>query len=262
VSDLRSTGLVCEVHGNGTPVLMLHGLGGSSNTFEPLMPALGSYRTIRPDLPGAGRSPLPSMQLGVDDILSTLLGVLETADVDQVHLIGHSFGTLLCQHLAMRLPKRVLSLSLFGALTQPPQPARDGLRSRAAQVRKNGMTDCADTIIAASLSAHTRHSNPVAMAFVRETLMRQTRDGYAANCEALAGARAVDASRLPCPVLVVTGRDDAVTPVSMGQEISDKCPQGSLQILEQCGHWTPIEQPAACVSALRQFLPAVSTQRA
>jgi len=262
VSDFRSTGLVCEIHGSGTPVLMLHGLGGSSNTFEPLMPVLGNYRTIRPDLPGAGRSPLSSMQLNVDDILSTLLSVLQSAEVDKLHLLGHSFGTLLCQHLAMRQPHRVLSLTLFGALTEPPHPNRDGLRGRATQVRQNGMTECADAIVTGSLSAHTRQSNPVAMAFVRESLMRQTRDGYAANCEALAGARAVDATRLPCPVLVVTGRDDAVTPVSMGQEITDKCANGSLEVLEQCGHWTPIEKPAECASAIQRFLPAVSTQRA
>ncbi|MFK7967294.1 MAG: alpha/beta fold hydrolase [Burkholderiaceae bacterium] len=262
MSDLRSTGLLCEVHGSGTPVLMLHGLGGSSNTFEPLMPALGSYRTIRPDLPGAGRSALPTMQLSVDDILSTVLSVLEAAEVNKAHLVGHSFGTLLCQHLAMRQPERFLSLTLFGALTEPAQANRAGLRGRAEQVRKNGMTDTADAIVTGSLSAHTRRSNPIAMAFVRESLMRQTRDGYAANCEALAGARAVDATRLPCPVLVVTGREDAVTPVSMGQEITDKCSTGSLEVLEQCGHWTPIEKPAECASALQQFLPAVSTQRA
>jgi len=262
VSDLRSTGLLCEVHGSGAPVLMLHGLGGSSNTFEPLMSVLSTYRTIRPDLPGAGRSPLPATSLSVDDILSVLLGVLASAEVDKAHLVGHSFGTLLCQHLAMRQPERFLSLTLFGALTEPAHPNRASLRERAAQVRQHGLSATADAVVSGSLSPYTQRNNPIASAFVRESLMRQTPDGYAANCEALAGAKAIDATRLPCPVLVVTGRDDAVTPVSMGQEITDKCANGALTVLEQCGHWTPIEKPAECALALRRFLPAVSTHRA
>ncbi len=257
MSDLRSTGLVVEIHGEGVPVLMLHGLGGSSNTFTPLMPVLGGYRSIRPDLPGAGRSELSAMQFGVDDILSALINVLEMARVDTFHLVGHSFGTLLCQHLAARLPTRALSLTLFGALTEPAQASRAALRSRAEQVRRDGLSACADALIESALSAATRRDNPAALAFVRESIMRQRRDGYAANCLALAGATAADPTRLRCPVLVVTGRDDAVTPVSMGQEIAEKCGKGRLQVLEQCGHWAPIEKPTECANALRTFLTSV-----
>ena len=260
MSDFRSTGLTCESHGDGDAVLMLHGLGGTSNTFEPLMPALASYRTIRPDLPGAGRSQLSSLSFGVDEILATLINVLEMAGVDRFHLVGHSFGTLIAQHLAVRLPDRALSLTLFGAMTQPAQASRDGLRARAEQVRKDGMAGCAQAIVAGSLSAHTRRNNPVAEAYVRESIMRQTRDGYAANCLALASAQAADTSRLQCPVMVVTGRDDSVTPPSMGQEIADKSGRGAIQILEQCGHWTPVEKPAQCADVLRQFLPTVASR--
>ncbi len=45
-----------EVDGDGDPVLMIHGLGGTSNVWTPLLPALTRFRTIRPDLPGSGRS--------------------------------------------------------------------------------------------------------------------------------------------------------------------------------------------------------------
>jgi pimeloyl-ACP methyl ester carboxylesterase len=238
---------------------MLHGLGGTSNTFEPLMPALGGYKTIRPDLPGAGRSSLSAMEFGVEDIVATLLNVLTMASVERLHLVGHSFGTILCQHLAARYPERVLSLTLFGAMTEPPQVNRDGLRARAEQARREGMSVCADAILERSLSPYTHRTNPAATAFVRETLMRQTRDGYAANCLALAGANAVSAARLRCPVLVVTGRDDAVTPVSMGQEIADGCASGAIEVLEQCGHWAPIEKPVECAEHTRRFLSTVSS---
>ena len=48
--------MAVEIEGEGEPVLMIHGLGGTSNTFTPMLGALARHRTIRFDLPGSGRS--------------------------------------------------------------------------------------------------------------------------------------------------------------------------------------------------------------
>ena len=48
--------IAVETDGTGEPVLMIHGLGGTSNFWTPVLPALTRFRTIRPDLPGSGRS--------------------------------------------------------------------------------------------------------------------------------------------------------------------------------------------------------------
>ena len=55
---MPATSLVVAVNGGGgAPVIMVHGLGGSSNVFEPLMNALQGWWVIRPVLPGAGAWP-------------------------------------------------------------------------------------------------------------------------------------------------------------------------------------------------------------
>ena len=48
--------MAVEIDGEGDAVLMLHGLGGTSNTWVPLLPAVSRYLRVRPDLPGSGRS--------------------------------------------------------------------------------------------------------------------------------------------------------------------------------------------------------------
>ncbi len=254
MSDLLASGLVTEVHGDGDAVVMLHGLGGSSNTFETLMPALGGYRVIRPDLPGAGRSALPGAQLTIASINAAVLRMLNLAGVERAHFVGHSMGTLLCQHLAATAPERVRSLTLFGALTQPADANREGLRQRAKDVRESGMAATAEAVSNGSTSSYTHETNPAARAFVRESLLRQSPPAYAAHCEALAAASAVDPRALRCPVLIVTGRDDPVTPPSMAQSLADKVPGARLRILERCGHWAPFEFVTECRTELREFL--------
>jgi pimeloyl-ACP methyl ester carboxylesterase len=55
MTSVRLPGMVVESEGEGPPVIMLHGLGGTSNSFQPLLAPLAGFRIVRPDLPGAGR---------------------------------------------------------------------------------------------------------------------------------------------------------------------------------------------------------------
>ena len=58
MSDKQIGSMVMEDIGTGEVVVMIHGLGGTSNSFQPMMKSLSGYRVVRPDLPGAGRSNL------------------------------------------------------------------------------------------------------------------------------------------------------------------------------------------------------------
>jgi len=235
--------VVADDCGDGFPVVMIHGLGGSSNTFEPLMSSLAGYRVLRPDMPGSARSPMPRERLTIDVLVSTLMEWLTDCGIARFHLVGHSMGTLVCQQIAAREPDKVAGMVLFGALTEPPEAARKGLLARAASVRDEGMTMIADQISKATLAPATQAANPVAAAFVRESVMRQPPEGYARNCEALSGAMAADWRQITAPTLLVTGQHDPVAPVSMARTLSEKIANAELRIISGCGHWTPIEAP-------------------
>lgn len=246
--------LVSDDTGDGDPVVMIHGLGGSSNTFEALMPELATYRCVRPDMPGAARTGLPHARLTLDVIVDLVADWMQATGLERCHLLGHSMGTLVCQKLAETRPELVTSMVLFGALTEPPDAARKGLLDRAAGVRKNGMDGVADQISKATLAPETHRENPVAAAFVRESLMRQPPEGYAQNCEALSGAKAAHLRKIKAPVLLVTGEHDPVAPVSMARLLNENIEGSEIRIIPGCGHWTPIERPRDCANATREFL--------
>ena len=242
--------LAIEIDGEGEPVVMIHGLGGTTNTFTPLLPAFSRNQRIRFDLPGSGRSRHGEGALAIEVYLEA---VRKAFPAGSAHVVGHTMGTIVAQHFAAAEPGRVKSLALFGPLLAPPDQARANIRARAARARQEGMRGIADALVQASLSTHSKQKNQLAVAFVRESLMAQDPDGYARSCEALADMQAADASRISCPTLLVTGDEDAVSPPQSVRMMSQKIAGSRVEVLRGCGHWTPVEKPEECIQLLKQF---------
>ena len=254
--------VVVEEEGEGEAIVCVHGLGGSTNTFTPLMPALARHRVIRLDMPGSARSHRVEGPLTIERFVETLLSVCTRLNVTRAHWIGHSLGTIVCQHLAVAAPKLVKSIALLGPVMAPPAGARVAIRARAAKARGEGtagMHEIALGLVNAALSADTRQRLPVALAFVRESLMRQDPHGYAPSCDALAEAGAAAVERIEAPVLLVTGDEDGVAPPQQVRAFAEKlhsAKSSRVVVLPRCGHWTPIERPEECARELRDFLAA------
>ena len=246
--------IVAEVQGQGAPVVMIHGLGGTSNMFQPQMAALSSFRVIRLDMPGSGRSPRPLEPLTIDAIAAAAVKAMAALGVERAHLVGHSMGTIVCQWIAARQPELVRSLVLLGALAEPGDATRQGLAGRARMARSGGMSDIADQIVAGALSAHTRETSPAAVAFVRESITRQAPESYAMTCEALAKAQAVDPKRIAAPALLITGDDDAVNPPGVARSLADAIRHASFSPVDRCGHWATVEAPQEIGRKLVDFL--------
>jgi pimeloyl-ACP methyl ester carboxylesterase len=246
--------LAVEIDGEGDPIVFVHGLGGTSNVFQPQVMALaGRYRMVRPDLPGAGRSPAGGGTLSIGGFADAVARIARVLGIERAHFVGHSMGTIVCQHIAVNEPRLVRSLALFGPLAAPPDAARQGMRDRAAKVRAEGMPGVADAILQGAVSADTRSNNPVAASFVRELLMRQDAEGYARQCEALATAEAADVQRIKCPTLLVTGDEDAIASPSAVRALAERIAGARVTVLNRCGHWTTLERAAECSAALKEF---------
>jgi 3-oxoadipate enol-lactonase len=249
--------MAVEDEGQGNVVVCVHGLGGSSNTWTPLMPALVRHRVLRVDLPGSARSQQAEGPLSIARYVDALVAVCSRLGVVRAHFLAHSMGTIVVQHLAALQPKLVRSLALFGPLAAPTDAARSGLRARAAKARAEGMQEITETLVQAALSNDTRQRLPLAVAFVRESLMRQSGEAYARSCEALADAQAADVSPCKLPLLLVTGDEDGVAPPQVVRALAERfhsATSARVVVLPRCGHWTPIERHEECQRELRDFL--------
>lgn len=260
--------MAVEVDGEGNAVVFVHGLGGSTNTWTPVMPAFSRMKCVRIELPGSARSArahaLEHGPLTIDTFASAVLRVASALNLSRVHLVGHSLGTIVCQHVTVREPALVASLLLFGPVLAPPEPARQGLRQRAARARAEGMFGVTDAVLQGALSANTRTDLPVAVAAVRESLLAQDPEGYARTCEALADAQPAAIEKIRCPVMLVTGDEDAVAPPqgvrALAGKLLDAGAQTRIEVLPRCGHWPTFERPMECQRFAREFHARLSSR--
>ena len=248
--------LAVEIDGDGDALLCIHGLGGSSNTWTPLLPALTGFKVIRPDLAGSARSALPAgTALSIESHAASLEALLAGLGVESVHVIAHSLGTIVAQHLAVRNLTKVRSLALFGPLVAPPEAARPNIVARAAAARGGAasMQEIADAIVKGATSKETKASQPAVLALVRESVMRQPPEGYAQNCEVLAAAQSAPIERIAVPTLLVTGDQDGVAPPANVAAVAARIAGCRQVVFDGCGHWTTFEQPQRCMQELERF---------
>jgi 3-oxoadipate enol-lactonase len=258
--------MAVDSRGEGQAVVLVHGLGGSMNAWTSLLPALKNFRCVRPELPGAGRShkayalgeATPHQgRISNETHADALLRVCEALGITQAHFVGHSFGTLIIQQLAAKAPALVKSLALFGALAEPPPAMRENMKNRAIAAREQGLFDIAEGISDFALSASSRETLPVVVAYVRDSIASQDAEGFARNCTALAEATMARLELVRCPVLIVNGDEDGVTTLAGARELARKLPQARVEVLGRCGHWPMIERVAESQRALREFLLSV-----
>ena len=231
-----------HLQSGGAPLIMIHGLGGTSNVWSPQVSVLsGKFSICVPDLNGAGRSPLDG-EISIAGLMADVVAMMDAFDVEKAHLAGHSMGTIVCQHLATNHPQRVMSLALMGPVPALPEPARPVLRDRAAKARSDGMRPIAEAVVEAATSSDTKTNQPAIAAFVRELLMRQDAESYARHCEALADSQSADLAAIQCPTLLITGDQDKVAPPDVMEALRSQISGAQAHLMTGCGHWTTLER--------------------
>lgn len=247
--------LAVEITGEGPPVVLVHGLGGTSNFYQPQVAALAErFRVVRPDTEGSGRSPVAGT-LSIEGFADDLAALVDELGGGPVRVVGHSMATVTVRTLAARHPELVSHLALLGAVPAPlPDAGRQGQHDRAAKARAEGMAGIADAVTANALSEATRRDHPATAAAVREMVLRQDPEGYARSCEALAGAQDPGPVPADLPLLLLTGADDAVGAPAVSQALADAHGSASFEVFEGCGHWTALEKPFEVTDHLLKFL--------
>ncbi|OJJ69693.1 hypothetical protein ASPBRDRAFT_46050 [Aspergillus brasiliensis CBS 101740] len=241
---------------SGPPVFFIHGLGGSSSYFYPLITKLQSTHSLHLlDLEGHGLSPTSALStLSIASFAEDFYNMSQLAGVNNgVTVIAHSMGSLVALKLALQHPGLISKLILMGPPPNPlPEAGRQGSNARAALVRKEGMLAVVDAIVQAGTSAYVQQNKPLSICAVRASLLGQDPEGYAKACAALAASAddPLDIKSLRIPVSIVTGEEDKVSPPALCQKYSETTGGGHVDVLKDVGHWHLFEDVEGTVKAV------------
>jgi pimeloyl-ACP methyl ester carboxylesterase len=117
---VRGVDYYYEIHGQGEPLLLLHGGLGSIDMFRPVLPHLAKTRqVIAVDLHGHGRTPLGERKISLPDQGDDLATLLDRLGYAQVDALGYSMGGGVAFRLAVQHPSKVRRLALVSAGFSP-----------------------------------------------------------------------------------------------------------------------------------------------
>lgn len=257
--------------GGGPPLILLHGVGDNALDWRWVIPALArDHLVYAPDLPGSGGSSKPAADSYSPAFFESFVGsFLDALGVERAAVVGNSLGGLAGLRFALSEPGRVAALGLVAAagMGRKVSPA---LRSLSLP----GYGGLAVAWGARRPGAAQRALGRSALLFARprrvpgKWLKEQYRlariPGFLKAQLAtvrgqvgIGGQREVLSDRLPglrTPTLVVWGERDRVLPASQAHEAAARLPNGSLELIPDCGHLPQVEHPDRFAAVLGRFL--------
>jgi 3-oxoadipate enol-lactonase len=247
-----------SVPADGTPLLLVQGLGYTADMWFRILPGLSSNRrTIRFDNRGVGRSNVPPTPWSITDMADDAVAVMDAAGVDRVNVFGVSMGGLIAQELALDHPDRVERLVLGG--THPG--GRDAVRMDPAAAmmlmdRTPGTAREAAVASVPFLYAEDTNRDDIDVDIDVRVRYPMRASAYFGQLDAMRRHEGT-LDRLPkltAPTLVIHGREDRLVKPRNAEIIAAAIPGARLTLIDGAGHvfWT--DRPEQTVALVTQFL--------
>lgn len=270
--------LFYEVTGRRGPaptLLLCDGLGCDGYVWKYLMWALAAeYRIIHFHYRGHGQSSLPTdlQSVRLSDFARDAVAVLDACEVERAVLIGHSMGVQVALETYNQSPERVAGLVLVcGSYGNPLRTFKGSGRLESLLPLVRATVSRMPQVV----GAFWRRALPTQLSFYLAQQIeidgtRVRREDFFPYLEGLAAMdprmfvctmaaagqhNAADIlSRIAVPTLIVAGRRDSFTPMTLSQEMAQRIPAAELHVVESGTHTAPIERPAEVSDTIGSFL--------
>ena len=251
--------LYYEEHGDGTPVILLHGLAGDCSAWNPQIKVLKKdYRVIPLDNRGAGRSSAPdypyTTRLFADDTIGLMdaLGITEPA-----HVIGRSMGGAIAQEMAINYPNRIRSMLITASFGKLDRYGHRILHNINEVVKEQGYMAAAKWQALFFYPPLYFNEHEEQMDKFEESVGITDRPvhGYTNSTNACLTHDSLDRlNQVACPTLVLTGGEDVLCAVGPAKQIAERVPGCKLKIYAGASHFFMTQCYEEAMIDIKNFL--------
>lgn len=253
---LNGTRFAYDDHGQGRPVLLLHGFPFSRRMWAAQTgPLARACRLITPDLRGFGES--EGIPESVEQLAADVHALVEDLKIPSFVLAGFSMGGYVAFRYLTAHARRVNALMLLDTRPEADTPeARQRRFAGIERIEREGPAGFLDDFAKLLVSPRTVETRPEVLTEVRRLMEGMKVEALTGGLRAMAGRpdSAPLLSGITVPTLVVVGEDDKATPVESSRKMAATIPGAELVIIPGAGHVSNIEQPDAFNQALITFL--------
>lgn len=247
-----------DINGEGEPLLMIMGFLSDARMWILQTAAFSPhYRCITFDNRGVGRSSNPPGPYTMEQMAADAIAVLDDAGIDRAHVLGISMGGAIAQHVALKIPERVRSLTLAATWCEPNQwLARiSEMGQMAAEFDREKF---ARSVLLWLFTPHLIINQPDIVATIEQLILAEPPPPEAFMNQ-VAAVRGHDTReqlhQIEAPTLVMVARRDFMVPPELGRVVHESIPGSRLEELDG-GHAFSAENVAEFNRVILEFLQA------
>lgn len=245
--------------GQGVPVVLIHGLAGDYKAWLPQIAALKDhFRVIAFDSRGAGKSTQVDEPVTTSDLAADTLHLMDYLSIAKAHVVGRSMGGAIAQHMALKAPDRIISLTLCASFAQlDPLGRRVLMNMREALEWRMNWTDHARHSVQNFVSADFFNMYPDRIEAIERLIGGETRlpACYIRQNEACQSHNTLaDLHRIKQPTLIMAGDRDPICSMMATKMLSDGLPNARTEIFQNASHFFLIEQSEKFMKILSDWL--------
>jgi len=255
--------------GQGQPVILIHGFGGSMWQWEhQQQPLSAEFRLITPDLIGSGLSTKPEIEYRPEQMLDYFIGFMDALRIRQVALVGNSMGAGLAIGMALTYPDRVSQLVLIDGL---PANVRERLTSPSIKraldtaapswLASFGNWLFGGVMIESVLKEIVHDPTLLTPAVIERSNRNRQRPGIMRPLMTVRDTLPLWESgfakrigEIRHPTLILWGEEDRVFPLPAGEDLQRTIKGSALVRIPKAGHIPQWERPDLANRAMIEFL--------
>lgn len=249
-----------EIHGNGTPLILIGGLASDHNGWETVLGEFAKkFQVIIFDNRGAGQSDVTPAPYSTQLLAEDVVGLMDALEIPSAHVLGHSLGSAIAQQLAINFPEKIKKLIIHAPFIAPLTIPKMAMSVTETLLQQKIAVELIARYNIPWLYSADFIEDPQRLSIALDRMAKKrypiTALGFQNQAAAYRSHNTRDSlKQIKHPTLIIAGEDDLMSPLKISKEIMQALPKAKYVMIPKTAHLAHVEKPAEFIGIVLEFL--------